>query len=188
MPGKEIVHPLPRSYIEDYEDRSNLHASFVLYVWQAVTALKLQFRDFPEDVYAIGDNWAFLVSGRKEPLSPAERKFASQHPGYLFPDIYSMEQRSNGGDGKVSEIDDFLKSLRADVEAGEIEERVLEKIAILDRTSRFFRLFDEKGVVEVRRCPWGRIITITGHEDTLIYHIQNEVRPKIRIHISSQDL
>jgi len=188
MTGKETIHPLPRAYIEDFEDRDNLQLTFVPYVWQAVTALRTQWRDFPKDVYAIGDNWAFLISGRETPTSKGERQFARNHPDYLFADIYGMEERTDGNSGRVSEIDDFLRRLEEDVEAGAIPERVLEKVAILDRTSRYFSLFDDEDVEEVRRYPWGRVIRVIGYEDILIYHIQNEIRPRIRIHVSSSDL
>lgn len=187
MPRKETLQPLPRPYIEDSEDKLNLQLTFVPYVWQAVTALRVQWRDFPKDVYAIGDNWAFFVSGREIPTSKGEREFARRNPDYLFADVYNMEERTDGDGERVFGIGDFLRNLRDDVDAGTIPQRVLDKVAILDRTSPhgYFSLFDEEDVEEVGRYPWGRVIRIIGYEDTLIYHVQNEVRPRIRIHISS---
>jgi len=188
MSGKETLRPLPRSYIEDWQDRKDLQMTFLPYVWQAVNALRIQWRDFPKDVYAIGDNWAFLVCGREIPVSRGERKYARENPNYLFADAYPIQPRADGNSQKVFEIDDFLNRLMEDVEEGEVPERILEKVAILDRTSPggFFSIFDESDLEPVKRYAWGRVVRVIGY-DTLIYHVQNEVRPGIRIHISSPD-
>lgn len=184
MAGHEISYPLPSSYLSANEaEWNNIQLTFVPYSVAAIEGLRGSSPDIPDVAYVFGDNWAFLLTANQNPKSKGEKMLKRKDPEKLFWNVHLIEQRFDGAYREnLVMLEEYLEALHAEESEGLLDGKSLDKIAILDRTSFAFPLFDEERVELVESKSWGRIIRVFGF-NTLIYHIQRELHPKLRIHL-----
>ena len=184
MAGREIVYSLPTSYLsEDMTEWNKIQLTFVPYAVAAIESLRRASSEIPLDAYVIGDNWAFLLTGTENFKGRKRKRIDDKDEDRVFWNIQLMEHRFDGANQEnLLRIEDYLEVIGAEESDGFLDARILGKIAIIDRTSFAFPLFDEERVEFLEETSWGRKIRVTGFS-TLIYHIQRELHPKIKVHL-----
>lgn len=166
-----LEYGLPKPWLEPRENRDVLQDEYGNFSVAVGDELIRMRTDFPRHIVTIGDNWLQLVVIKDNPTNLVERVFALR--GFqIFADKWRIMDRD-----PKRPITHLLGELAEGVEAGMIDRTILERLAILDRASVAFPIFDESKITKSQAQPWGRIISIS-RVGTQIFHITSGFRRK----------
>ncbi len=153
----ELIGGLPPITIETgigRDDAQTLYGNFAFSVLLEVGSSDPQL--FPRDIITVGDNWFQLVETREQPQNDLEVQLKKEHPGAFFGDSWQIMDRGD------ETIGDIARQISTGVLRGTLQQRMNEKIAVLDRTSPGNPLIDDDQITEAEEKPWGRILRIHG--------------------------
>lgn len=163
MSRPEFEDGIPRAKIEREDSLEALQTRYGNFAMAVLTGVKGIDSQAPDDVLTIGENWYQLVNMRDFPNSENERIFQRAMGAKLFGDMWPLMDREG------QNISDIMKEIKDGVEAGSLDETILEKLAVLDLTKGNppLKESDLQGRVET---TWGTNGVLKGTR-TLIYHV-----------------
>ncbi len=165
MPQPERSIDLPKNILTDSDNRDQLQQEYGQMSLSILIELKESYPDLPSDLLTVGDNWMQLVESRAEPKDALE---AAMHIegvsvyGSIWPIMDRFENET---------AQHLLNYVLKGEEEGMIDPRIRSAIAVLDRTSFAFPLFDAERITSEEETPWGRIVHVEGLP-MAIYHIR----------------
>ncbi len=172
MPRPEFEGGIPRSLLTREDSREVLQTMYGQFSGSVLHSIQLKDSDAPLDIVTFGENWFQLFQSRSEPKNAQERAIQEATKNLdsrmfgptFFGDMWQIMERQQG-----YTIRHLLADLQAGVQAGSLDPRILEKLAVLDlsETDPMLRESDFSGAEDT---PWGENGILPGTA-TLIYHI-----------------
>ena len=171
MTSPDLSGNLPRPWLEPHERNDALQTRYGNFAFSVLLELESQYSGLPKDIVTAGDNWFQLVETHHTPSGPLPE--ATHTEGFqLFGDMWPIMDREN------LDLVHILYAFRDGVRAGSLDDRILESVAVLDRTSFSNPLFDPSQTTHKKSQPWGQIIQLRGI-NTKIFHITGGYTRKI---------
>ncbi len=153
----------PKVDVENFGELQTAYGNFA-------AAILLQVHEVdptaPMDILAIGDDWFQLINTYSEPRNAFERGVAKQIGAKQFSDMWPIMQRIPG-----TKTGDIIAVITGGVVTGQLDRRVLEKIAVLDAT-KDIPPHDDDDLLSPQDTPWGANGVLRGTH-TLVYHIRS---------------
>ncbi|OGG08443.1 hypothetical protein A2154_04685 [Candidatus Gottesmanbacteria bacterium RBG_16_43_7] len=172
MNNAELDHGLPKSYLESADDKDALQSLYGIFAMCVLEELRINQPDMPADILTVADNWFQLVETRDYPESDMEQEMARRGFTY-FGDNWPVMERQESMTMRY-----LLRALGEGVTANTLDDRILDKVAILDRSTIAYPIFGDEELNIIAETSWGRIVRISGF-NTLIYHITGGFSRKI---------
>ncbi len=172
MSRTEFEGGIPRSLLTNEDSRESLQMMYGQFSGSVLYSIHSKDPNAPLDIVTFGDNWFQLYQSRTEPKNAQERAVQEavkemNHPmidAPLFGDMWQIMTREQG-----YTIRHLLADLKGGVQAGSLDPRILEKLAVLD-LSESQPMLKETDFPEGEDTPWGVNGTLPG-TGTLIYHV-----------------
>lgn len=162
MARSEFEGGLPRGRLERSDSLDALQTRYGNFATSVLIEVKEVDPAAPDDILTFGDNWYQLVESRDYPNNDMERML-QQQGATNFGDMWPI--RGRGGNDNIFEL---MKAIQEGVRAGSLDDRILDKLAVLDLTSVNPPL-REQDLTQRVDTPWG-VNGILRGTDALIYH------------------
>lgn len=171
MSNPDLSGGLPRPWLESSERNNAMQTRHGNFAFSVLLELEAKYPGLPKDILTVGDNWFQLVETHDTPnkqIQQAEQPEKFQ----LFGDMWPIMDRKNMG------LVSILRAIGEGVRIGTLDNRILETIAVLDRTSISNPLFNPMHINQSKPQPWGQIVQLRGIQ-TKIFHITGGYSRKI---------
>lgn len=171
MTSPDLSGGLPKPWLESHERNDALQTRYGNFAFSVLRELENQFPGLPKDILTVGDNWFELVESHNTPNGDLQES-AQTEGSQLFGDMWPIMDREN------LDLLHILYAFREGVRAGSLDDRILESVAVLDRTSFSNPLFDPSQITHSNPQPWGQIVQLRDTK-TKIFHITGGYTRKI---------
>jgi hypothetical protein len=143
-----------------------LKKDIALFSLEVLKELRKTGPDTPLDILSVGDNWTLLLTSR-EPKDTHEKTLKTLYPDLIFTYMWPLDERPEG-----AIFPELHKDIWSKVVEGYLEDRILDKYAVLDRASVAYPIFDEDEIKVLEERSWGRIVRPLSREPLIVYHLQ----------------
>lgn len=172
MTASELSGGLPRPWLKTHERNSQRQTLYGNFAFGVLQELEHKIHNLPDDILTIGDNWFQLVVTFNTPQDDIQAYTQTTLGAQKFANMWPIMDR------KDSTLTHMLYEINEGVHAGSIDPRILEEIAVLDRTSPGNEPFDEASLAGSESHPWGQIVQLRDTK-TNIFHITGGYSRKI---------
>ena len=191
MTRPEFQNGVPSIIEVDWKDKAQLDRLQGLYgqfAGSVLQSLRNTDPNAPLDIVTFGKNWLQLFQTRDEPNNDSERAILAASKSLdpekfgkpFFGDMWQLMRRYPG-----HTVQHLLAELYEGVQAGAVNPRIMEKLAVLD-LSEADPILSESDFPGVEETPWGMNGVLPG-TGTLIYHITSGYPRMIVADIESPD-
>jgi len=175
MPRPEFENGLPSIHEVNWKNKrqlDRLQGAYGQFAGSVLQSIRNTDPKAPLDIITFGKNWFQLFQTRAEPNNEAERAILTATKGLdpamfdtpFFGDMWQLMQRHPG-----QRIQHVLADLYEGVQAGTLNPRIMERLAVLD-LSETDSILQETDFPDGEETPWGINGVLPG-TNTLIYHI-----------------
>lgn len=171
MADESLSYGLPKTLV-DHQERKSLQTRYGNFAIGVLEELRQSNPGFPFDAVTIGDNWLQLVETHDNPADQVQSLFASIGATTLG-DMWPLMDRDYG-----EGIKDLVGQLAAGVAAGSIDDRILEKLAVIDRTSAANPI-DVDELDGIQQTEWGIKGNMKRQPGTEVFLIQKSFSRQI---------
>lgn len=163
-----LSHGLPESWADFTKSKQlqTLYGNFAIGVFSEIRELE---PELPLDLVTVGDNWYQLVELHDFPTGELQTELAKMG-GEIFGDMWQLMERDEN-----FSLETLLEHLGEGVKANTLDEEIIKRLTILDRTSIAFPL-NTNGLQNVETTSWGLKGTMKNTHSTKLYIIQKGFR------------
>lgn len=164
MADESLSYGLPKSLV-DHQEKEFLKTLYGNFAIGVLEEFRQSNPDLPFDAVTIGDNWLQLVETHDDPAGQMQSLFASMG-ATTFGDMWPLMDRAYG-----EGIKDLVGQLAAGVAAGSLDDRILGKLAVIDRTS-LANSIDVNELDGIQQTEWGIKGKMKSQPETEVFLIQ----------------
>lgn len=163
MVRAEFEGGLPRGRLERGDSLDALQTRYGNFATSVLIEVKEVDPTAPDDILTFGENWYQLVESRDYPNNDVERML-QQQGATIFADMWPIKSRKDNDN-----LHELMRAIHEGVRAGSLDDRILDKLAVLDLTPDNPSV-REQDLSQRVDTPWGVNGILQGTR-TVIYHI-----------------